>query len=51
MSAKADYAVRTLVELAAAPVGEAVNSECLAASQGISQDFLHNTLSDGRANG
>jgi bifunctional enzyme CysN/CysC len=44
ISAKADYAVRAAVELAAAPNGKAVSAELIATSQGIPRNFLENIL-------
>src|SRR5436190_20708720 len=51
ISAKADYAVRAMAELAAAPPGQPVKAETLAASQGIPRNFLDNILSELRAAG
>ncbi len=50
LSAKADYAVRAAVELAAAPDGP-VKGETIAATQGISLKFLENILADMRRAG
>jgi Rrf2 family protein len=47
LSAKADYAVRAAVELAAADEGP-VKGEAIAAAQGISLKFLENILSEMR---
>ena len=44
ISAKADYAVRAALELAAAPDGEPVKGERLAESQGIPLQFLEHIL-------
>jgi Rrf2 family protein len=44
ISAKADYAVRALAELAAAEPGRPVKGEILATSQGIPLNFLENIL-------
>ena len=44
ISAKADYAVRAAVELAAAPDGKAISAELIATSQGIPRNFLENIL-------
>jgi Rrf2 family protein len=47
VSAKADYAVRAAVELAAAqPQGGLVRAEAIATAQGIPQRFLENILSE-----
>jgi Rrf2 family protein len=47
ISAKADYAVRAVAELAAAsPGGRPVKGDQLAAAQGIPQKFLENILAD-----
>jgi Rrf2 family protein len=47
ISAKADYAVRAVAELAAAqPEGLPVKGEHLATAQGIPQKFLENILAD-----
>lgn len=50
LSAKADYAVRAAVELAAAPDGP-VKGETIAAAQGISLKFLENILAELRRAG
>ena len=50
LSAKADYAVRAAVELAAAPDGP-VKGETIAATQGISLKFLENILAELRRAG
>lgn len=49
MSAKAEYAVRAMTQLAAGPPGELVKTEDLAKSQGIPAQFLVDILSDLRA--
>lgn len=49
MSAKAEYAVRAMTQLAAAPAGLVVKTEDLAKSQGIPAQFLVDILSDLRA--
>ena len=46
ISAKADYAVRAGVELAAAPDERPVKAERLATAQGIPLNFLENILSE-----
>ncbi len=46
ISAKADYAVRAALELAAAPDGEPVKGEKLASSQEIPLQFLEHILLD-----
>ncbi len=46
ISAKADYAVRAAVELAAARNQEPVKAELIAAAQGIPVNFLENILSE-----
>jgi Rrf2 family protein len=51
ISAKADYAVRAMAELAASPPGQPVKAEALAASQQIPRNFLDNILSELRAAG
>jgi Rrf2 family protein len=51
ISAKADYAVRAMAELAASPPGRPVKAEALAASQQIPRNFLDNILSELRAAG
>jgi hypothetical protein len=48
MSAKAEYAVRTMVGLATAPPGVLVKTEDLAKAQGIPPQFLVDILSDRR---
>jgi Rrf2 family protein len=49
MSAKAEYAVRAMTQLASAPVGVLVKTDELAKSQGIPAQFLVDILSDLRA--
>jgi Rrf2 family protein len=51
ISAKADYAVRAMAELAASPPGQPVKAEVLAASQDIPRNFLDNILSELRSAG
>lgn len=52
ISAKADYAVRAAVELAAAqPEGRPVTAQALAEAQGIPKHFLENILADLRTSG
>lgn len=51
ISAKADYAVRAMAELAASPPGKPVKADALAASQEIPRNFLDNILSELRAAG
>jgi len=51
ISAKADYAVRAAVELAAAPPGKPVKAEIVATNQEIPRDFLENILRDLRRAG
>jgi Rrf2 family protein len=46
ISAKADYAVRAVVELAAAPDGVPVKAERVATAQGIPLNFLENILGE-----
>ena len=46
ISAKADYAVRAAVELAAAPAGKPVKAEAIANAQGIPLNFLENILGE-----
>lgn len=46
MSAKAEYAVRAMIQLAAAPPGGVVKTEELANAQGIPAQFLVDILSD-----
>lgn len=49
MSAKAEYAVRAMVQLAAAAPGEVVKTEELATAQGLPGQFLVDILADLRA--
>jgi Rrf2 family protein len=51
ISAKADYAVRAILELAAAPGGSTRSARDLAEAQGIPQNFLENILSELRRAG
>ncbi len=51
VSAKADYAVRALVELAAADEGQPVQGEVISAAQDIPMPFLENILSELRHSG
>lgn len=46
MSAKAEYAVRAMTQLASVGVGELVKTDVLAKSQGIPAQFLVDILSD-----
>ncbi len=46
ISAKADYAVRAMVELAAAPDEKPVKAERVATAQGIPLNFLENILGE-----
>ncbi len=46
ISAKADYAVRAMVELAAAPDEKPVKAERIATAQGIPLNFLENILGE-----
>ena len=46
VSAKVDYAIRALAELAAAPSGPPVKGERLAEAQGIPLKFLENILTE-----
>ncbi|MDI3315525.1 MAG: RrF2 family transcriptional regulator [Mycobacterium sp.] len=46
MSAKAEYAVRAMIQLAAAEPGEVVKTDDLARAQGIPPQFLVDILSD-----
>ena len=46
ISAKADYAVRAVVELAAAPDEKPVKAERIASAQGIPLNFLENILGE-----
>lgn len=49
MSAKAEYAVRAMTQLASVPAGELVTTEEIAKSQGIPPQFLVDILSELRA--
>ena len=49
MSAKAEYAVRAMTELASIPAGDLLTTEEIAKSQGIPPQFLVDILSDLRA--
>jgi Rrf2 family protein len=51
ITAKADYAVRAMAELAASEPGHPVKAEALAASQDIPRNFLDNILSELRSAG
>jgi Rrf2 family protein len=51
VSAKADYAVRAMIELAAADEGEPVKGEQIADAQGIPLRFLENILAELRHQG
>ena len=51
ISARADYAVRAAIELAAAPPGTPVKAEAIARSQDIPREFLENILRDLRRRG
>ena len=51
ISAKADYAVRAAIELAAAGAGTAMTSEAIATAQGIPRKFLEAILGDLRRAG
>jgi Rrf2 family protein len=51
VSAKADYAVRALVELAAGEEGTPVKGEAISTAQGIPMPFLENILSELRHSG
>jgi Rrf2 family protein len=51
ISAKADYAVRAAVELAAAPGEKPVKAERIATAQGIPLNFLENILGELRHSG
>ncbi|MBV8966743.1 MAG: adenylyl-sulfate kinase [Mycobacteriaceae bacterium] len=51
ISAKADYAVRAAIELAAAPDSKAVPAERIATSQGMPLNFLEHILSELRIAG
>jgi Rrf2 family protein len=49
MSAKAEYAVRAMTQLASTPLGVVVKTDDLASAQGIPAQFLVDILSDLRA--
>ena len=51
VSAKADYAVRAAVELAAAPPDQPVKGDAIAAAQEIPLRFLENILAEMRQQG
>jgi Rrf2 family protein len=51
ISAKADYAVRAVIELAAAPEGANLSAREIAAAQDIPQNFLENILAELRRAG
>jgi Rrf2 family protein len=51
ISAKADYAVRAVIELAAAPEGASLSAREIAAAQDIPQNFLENILAELRRGG
>jgi Rrf2 family protein len=51
ISAKADYAVRAVMELAAVPEGVSLNAREIAAAQEIPQNFLENILAELRRAG
>lgn len=51
ISAKADYAVRAVIELAAAPQGANLSAREIATAQGIPQNFLENILAELRRAG
>jgi len=51
ISAKADYAVRAVIELAAAPDGANVSAREIALAQEIPQNFLENILAELRRAG
>ena len=51
ISAKADYAVRAVIELAAAPEGANLSAREIAAAQAIPQNFLENILAELRRAG
>jgi Rrf2 family protein len=51
ISAKADYAVRAVIELAAAPAGASVSAREIAVAQEIPQNFLENILAELRRAG
>ena len=51
ISAKADYAVRAVIELAAAPAGASLSAREIATAQEIPQNFLENILAELRRAG
>jgi Rrf2 family protein len=51
ISAKADYAVRAVIELAAAPGGRTLSAREIAAAQDIPHNFLENILAELRRAG
>jgi Rrf2 family protein len=51
ISAKADYAVRAVIELAAVPGGASLNAREIATAQDIPQNFLENILAELRRAG
>ena len=51
ISAKADYAVRAVIELAAAPEGANLSAREIATAQSIPQNFLENILAELRRAG
>src|SRR6478672_5263551 len=51
ISAKADYAVRAVIELAAVPTGATLSAREIAAAQEIPQNFLENILAELRRAG
>jgi Rrf2 family protein len=51
ISAKADYAVRAVIELAAAPGGASLSAREIATAQEIPQNFLENILAELRRAG
>jgi Rrf2 family protein len=51
ISAKADYALRAVIELAAGPAGASVSAREIAAAQEIPQNFLENILAELRRAG
>jgi Rrf2 family protein len=51
ISAKADYAVRAVIELAAAPEGASLSAREIAVAQAIPQNFLENILAELRRAG
>lgn len=51
ISARADYAVRAMLELAAAPAGVSLTAREIATAQGIPKNFLENILTTLRQTG